>query len=1175
MSDRTLKEPLLKGTEEVFARAPIDKMEQIMKDLNSWDPYYNQIFFGHEGAVWSTISTLDNHYIFSGSEDKSIIIWDAITGKSFGRLEGHTNTVNALELADSERLLISGAWDNSIKIWDWKNKVQVGSLDGHTGGVYCFSITKDTKFLLSGSGDYKVRIWNIGNMTEEASLECAKSSVFGLALTSDDKTVLAGGWDGIIRIWNFETKALTSQHDGAAGVIQSLAVTTDSKFIIFGTRSNIVKVLNFADKSEYFVFDVHNNWVRNLVTTPDSTYFITCSADKTMRIVNIRERTEEFNLEGHEGYVFGLSLSKDGQFLLSGASDKTLRKWKIGKPSRVTQLRGHSKCIMSLAISSNSKYIVSGAEDKIVKIWEISTKAEIGSLIGHTETVWGVAITKDMKNIVSVSGDKLLKIWDFRSHDEVSSLTGHENPIFCVTTSHDNKLAISGAQDKLVLVWDIENSKLLKRLEGHTDTVFTVKVTHDNNYAISGAADYTIRIWDLLTLTQANKIETKSGMIESVALNYNDSLLVLGDRSNAVHLWDWKSKLPIIKFTAHTKWVKAVAFASDGNLMASCSNDFTMRVWNASEQRQEFMMYGHSNTIRCVAFTGDNKYIVSCSEDLSVRVWDLENVQNLEVADHGSTIDSFIYLSKIKQEKPPRSTTVHTVFSSLRINLVHVYCYLGLDEYLKKALELGGGIIIDTEGHSPLYYAIQRNSQNCIDVLFTYMAELLVTSKQKFLNYCNALREDFIPLLSNSSAHLPDFLEALFHSLSGDVVPRFAVPLETLPILRYSEQVKLDPFQFVHKEELEDKLREQPVEFKSLPFAVSLNIGSNGSIEMLRSITQCCNTRIYRTSFIRILIQSKWKNLWNFILFLTALSWANLILMICLIIIRPVNSLTLSVVYCMVNLLLLIYELSKSYSLGISTYLNLWNVMDLIRATVCYVWIAMCVFYDEYGVYYLTWAMVLTNFWQGLSGFRAFDATRFYIRLIFRAVYDSLAFILVFAYSTLAFGVLNYTAKSQPDSNLFFVLWQAPYQLNMEVFQSGDVQSLEYVYFVLAGILNVVVMLNLLISILGDSFDKFRTESVELDCIEMIEFVIELEDMMFWKREHNEMRYFQICQDPKVEGSNETWEGRVRAITSLIYKCQEENKNNFKTIQDKLKEVSFIKAQFTAIEQKLDKLVVN
>ena len=147
-----LLDPLLRAQNGMFPSAPIDKMEQIMKDLHTWDPCCHQSFLGHEGAVWSTISTSDNRTIFSGSEDKNILVWDAITGLPSATLRGHTSTVNALELADSERLLISGAWDNSIKIWDWRSRTQVGSLDGHTGGSTASPSPRTRKHCCRGLG---------------------------------------------------------------------------------------------------------------------------------------------------------------------------------------------------------------------------------------------------------------------------------------------------------------------------------------------------------------------------------------------------------------------------------------------------------------------------------------------------------------------------------------------------------------------------------------------------------------------------------------------------------------------------------------------------------------------------------------------------------------------------------------------------------------------------------------------------------------------------------------------------------------------------------------------------------------------------------------------------------------------------------------------------------------
>ena len=1160
-----LKEPLLR--ENTNCLEPT--MEEVMSELDEWNPYRHDIFTGHEGAVWSTLSTSNNEYLFSGSEDRSIIIWHAVTGTIYGKLLGHENTVNALELTENEEKLISGAWDNSIRIWDWKNKTLVGNLVGHTAGVYCFAMSKDRKILLSGAGDYKVRMWDIESIAEVGTLDCSNSSVFGLALGKEGKHILAGGWDANLRIWNFETKSLVSQTAVNAGVIQSLAVTADSKYIIIGTRNNIVKIWNYDDKSDLFIFDVHNNWVRNLVTTSDSGYFITCSADKTMRIVNLKEKVEEFNLEGHEGYVFGLSLSKDGKFLLSGASDKTLRRWEIGKASRATLLKGHLKCIMSVTTTSDNRYIVSGSEDRTIRIWSIEEKKEVACLTGHTDTVWGVAVTSNMEYIVSVSGDKFVKIWNYESRQEIASLSGHENPIFCVTVSHDSQYAVSGAQDKLVMVWDLQTREKGKRLEGHTDTVFTVKVSNDSKYIISGAADYTIRIWKFETFSLFHKIETKSGMIESISINYNDSLLVLGDRSNSVHLWNWKEKGPLTKFTVHTKWVKSVCFAGDGNLFASCSNDWTIRVWNAKERRQEFMLLGHGNTIRSVCFTPDQQKLISGSEDLTVRIWDLQNMRNLELGDFLGPIDSFLLMSKIKLNRPPRLSIANIVFSSLRVNLAHVYSFLGNDEFLEKTLELGTYICVDTRGKSPLHYALSRNSQGCVDVILSFLVELKHSNADRFFNFTNAIRDDFVDLLQNSSPFLPNFLETLFCGLESQNLPKFGVPTKSLPIYHLTESEKLDKSYFLHDNKA--LYLEQPVVFKSLPIQVCMNIGAFESISLLHSILMCTNPKVFRTHIVQTLINIKWSQVFQPILFFSSLLWVSIILMITQMVLEEVSPLLLFS-FLALNLIILIYEFAKAYFIGILVYLDFWNSVSILRFLLCSMWCILL--YNGYNSYYIGWFMALFNFMQGFYNLKVFSCTRLYSRLVFTAIFDAFPFILIFIYSTLSVGFLHYIANKDSSMNLFYMIWQSPYQLNMDELGT-EAMPLDYVYFVIASLLNVVVMLNLLIAVLGDSFDRHKNESVEIQSAEMLESILEMEYLMFWNRGNNTKVFIHVSQDPRLDSYENNWEGKIKAVTNSVKQAQEENRKHFAQIKDYLKDMELVKKSLKVIEARIEKIPIK
>ena len=115
-------------------------------------------------------------------------------------------------------------------------------------------------------------------------------------------------------------------------------------------------------------------------------------------------------------------------------------------------------------------------------------------------------------------------------------------------------------------------------------------------------------------------------------------------------------------------------------------------------------------------------------------------------------------------------------------------------------------------------------------------------------------------------------------------------------------------------------------------------------------------------------------------------------------------------------------------------------------------------------------------------------------------------------------------------------------------------------------------MLNLLISILGDSFDKLRSESVEHDCIEMMEIIMELEILMFWKRDLNSKRYMQVCYDSGLENAQIDWEGRFKSVSSLIKKCHEEDKQNFKSVQEKLKEIETLKVHYLTLSRRLEVL---
>jgi WD40 repeat protein len=180
-------------------------------------------WIGHEGCVNCTGYSPNGCYIITGSDDKTIRIWDAETGSAVGKpLEGHTSGVLSVAYSPDGRHIISGSYDNTIRIWDAETGSTVGKpLVGHTSWVFSVAYSPDGRHITSGSYDNTIRIWDaeIGSAVGKP-LEGHTSWVSSVAYSPDGRHIISGSYDNTTRIWDAETGSAVGKplegHTGAA-----------------------------------------------------------------------------------------------------------------------------------------------------------------------------------------------------------------------------------------------------------------------------------------------------------------------------------------------------------------------------------------------------------------------------------------------------------------------------------------------------------------------------------------------------------------------------------------------------------------------------------------------------------------------------------------------------------------------------------------------------------------------------------------------------------------------------------------------------------------------------------------------------------------------------------------------------------------------------------------------
>lgn len=238
------------------------------------------------------------------------------------KLEGHKGIVTCLEMTGDESLA-SGSEDKTIKIWDLSKFACVKTLEGHTGYVKCLKrISKN--FLASGGSDSAIRIWNLKKFECTDELKAHTGSVTSLEVFKDK--IVSTSWDKMIFLWSVNLLSgkgrLVTKMSGHNGAVTCLLAFSGK--LVSASVDQTVRVWN--GNAEIKKFADGNLKINCMLKLSDNVIASGCK-NGVVKIWYLDGKKDSVCMKAHEGEV--LTLEKMNlEYFASGGDDGFIKFWR-------------------------------------------------------------------------------------------------------------------------------------------------------------------------------------------------------------------------------------------------------------------------------------------------------------------------------------------------------------------------------------------------------------------------------------------------------------------------------------------------------------------------------------------------------------------------------------------------------------------------------------------------------------------------------------------------------------------------------------------------------------------------------------------------------------------------------------------------------------------------------
>jgi WD40 repeat protein len=360
--------------------------------------------------------------IVTASVEGTALSWNMVVGREQGRALRHDRGkgVQSVGFSSDGRLALTAGRDGRPRLWDGRTGDLIYKLQGPTQSLNAVCFSPNDRMAAAGGDGRDVWIWDAASGRQIHHLSRHRAAVRVVAFSPKDGGLLASVDEiGTVILWDAASgKMLREMHHGGTIDSWAAAFSPDGrKFLTGGTAGTGMLAFKGAARlwevaSGQLVLELpHEGLVDSVAFSPDGQWIATGCNDSVARLWNVATGARIADLK-HEGHVRSVAFSPDSQRLLTASFDHTVRVWSVPDGKRLASPVSHDNAVRHAAFSPDGSLFVTGSFDHTARIWDTATSRPFGPALGFRYWVVNVAFRPDGRAVLLGSSDGTARLCD-------------------------------------------------------------------------------------------------------------------------------------------------------------------------------------------------------------------------------------------------------------------------------------------------------------------------------------------------------------------------------------------------------------------------------------------------------------------------------------------------------------------------------------------------------------------------------------------------------------------------------------------------------------------------------------------------------------------------------------------------------------------------------------------